>query len=225
VLQRFKRLVVKRFDGRYASRQAMRDFRRRAEDRYATKRRLAALERKVEELLPGRWQDSPHVTVGRRCRLDGPLEVITAEGKEVKIGSRVWIQPNGHLQGPVTIGNRCFVNRHVFIRPGTTIGTGVFIGPFVRLVTDTHEMGGPQRRAGRNLWPRIVVGDGCWLGAGATVLGGVTIGSGSVVAAGAVVNKDVPENVLVAGVPARVIKTLEPGEAVPERDLGAFETA
>lgn len=58
----------------------------------------------------------------------------------------------------------------------------------------------------------VHIGDNCWIGAGAIILPGVTIGNGSVVAAGAVVNKDVPDNVMVAGVPAVVKKHLKPKE-------------
>lgn len=54
----------------------------------------------------------------------------------------------------------------------------------------------------------VVIGNNCWIGAGAIILPGVTIGNGSVVAAGAVVNRDVPDNVMVAGVPAQVKKHL-----------------
>ena len=87
-------------------------------------------------------------------------------------------------------------------------GSNVNIGPFTKLISDSHELGGPSRRAGKFFADPIVVGDGAWIGASVTVLGGVTIGAGAVVAAGAVVTRDVPANALVAGVPAKVIKHL-----------------
>ena len=89
------------------------------------------------------------------------------------------------------------------------IGNSVLIGPYVRLVSDTHEIGDAKKRAAKNMWLPIEIGDGTWIGAGATVLGGVTIGSGCIVAAGAVVVKDVPPNTVVGGVPARIIRTLD----------------
>ena len=55
----------------------------------------------------------------------------------------------------------------------------------------------------------IKIGNGVWIGAHATILSGVTVGNGSVIAAGAVVTKDVPERVVVAGVPAKIIKNIE----------------
>ncbi|RAX43840.1 hypothetical protein DQ354_18685 [Arthrobacter sp. AQ5-06] len=82
------------------------------------------------------------------------------------------------------------------------------IGPFVRLVTDSHELGPSAKRGGANKWPPIVIGDGTWIGASVTVLGGVTIGKGCVIAAGAVVVHDIPDNSLAGGVPAKVIKKL-----------------
>jgi acetyltransferase-like isoleucine patch superfamily enzyme len=113
------------------------------------------------------------------------------------------------MNGPVTIGDNCFINRDFYARRGTTIGSRVYFGPFVRLITDTHEIGGPQRRAGRNLYPEITIGDGCWVGAGAIILGGVSIGAGSVIAAGAVVDKDVPADTVVGGIPAHIIRRLD----------------
>lgn len=89
-----------------------------------------------------------------------------------------------------------------------TIGRDVFIGAEAMLWTGTHEIGPPAKRCGPGLAHPIVIGDGCWLGARVTVLGGVEIGAGSVIAAGALVNKSVPPNELWGGVPARFIRAL-----------------
>jgi acetyltransferase-like isoleucine patch superfamily enzyme len=69
-------------------------------------------------------------------------------------------------------------------------------------------MGSHERRAGAVRHDPITIGNGSWIGASATVLAGVSIGSGAVVAAGAVVTEDVPDDVVVAGVPARIVKRL-----------------
>jgi maltose O-acetyltransferase len=66
-----------------------------------------------------------------------------------------------------------------------------------------------QRRAGEGVANSIEIGDGCWIGARSIILGGVRIGEGSVVAAGSVVTRDVPSNVLIAGVPACIKRKLE----------------
>ncbi len=129
---------------------------------------------------------------------------------EISVGDRTTIYRGGELLGPVTIGNDVFINRDVYIRPMTTIGDRVNIGPFVRLITDTHEIGEHRKRAGAGRNDPISVGDGTWIGAGAIVVGGVTIGAGAVIAAGSVVATDVPDDVLVGGVPARVLRQLEP---------------
>lgn len=90
---------------------------------------------------------------------------------------------------------------------GITIGDGVLIGHNVVLATLNHDID-PKKRA--NLIPTpIVIGKNVWIGANATVLPGVTIGDGAIVAAGAVVAKDVPENTVVGGVPAKIIKMLD----------------
>lgn len=65
----------------------------------------------------------------------------------------------------------------------------------------------PEKR-GNTIPKPIIIGKNVWIGANVTILGGVTIGDNSVVAAGSVVNKDVPENTVAAGVPARVIKSI-----------------
>lgn len=88
-------------------------------------------------------------------------------------------------------------------RAAITVGADCSLGMQVMLCTSGHDIGGPQRRAGRYRAEPIVIEDGVWLGARALVLGGVTIGTGCVVAAGAVVTHDLEPHGLYAGVPAR----------------------
>ncbi len=106
------------------------------------------------------------------------------------------------------------VGRNVFINQGCTlndiggieIGDDVLIGPRVSLITSGHPLDPTQRRRQIVAAP-IVIERNVWLCAGAIVLQGVTVGEDSVVAAGAVVTRDVPPATLVAGVPARVLKS------------------
>ena len=90
---------------------------------------------------------------------------------------------------------KCY--KHVKIGKGTVIGWDVEIldSDQHRIVRESFEMRKP-----------ILIGSHVWIGSRAMILKGVTIGSGSIVAYGALVNRDVPENTLVAGVPAKVIK-------------------
>ena len=90
------------------------------------------------------------------------------------------------------------------------IGNNVKCGPNVSILTPTHPVDPTLRYDQLDNALPVTVGNGVWLCGSCTILGGVTVGDGSIVAAGAVVNKDVPPNTVVAGVPARVVKQLEP---------------
>ncbi len=107
------------------------------------------------------------------------------------------------------IGKNVFINHACSFLDigGITIEDEVLIGPKVNLITESH----PLNPAGRKslLVKPIVIKRNAWIGAGATILPGVTVGENSVVAAGAVVNKDVPANTVVAGVPAKVIRNID----------------
>lgn len=177
---------------------------------------IAELRRQVDDLrqlvgsaLPRKTAWTPAGTfIGEGCIVAPTVHFMSSPEKPISIGTRTNIYRGTEITGPVTIGSGCLINRDGYIRSNTTIGDRVMIGPFTRFVTDTHELGPAAKRGGKNLWPPIVVGDGTWIGASVTVLGGVTIGAGCVVAAGAVVVSDVPDNALVGGVPARLIKML-----------------
>lgn len=108
----------------------------------------------------------------------------------------------------ITVGPGVFINSGCRFQDqgGITIGAGSLIGHSVVLATLNHEPD-PHRRM--DMYPApIVIGKQVWIGASATVCPGVTIGDGAVIAAGAVVTKDVPQNTVVGGVPARQIKRI-----------------
>lgn len=108
----------------------------------------------------------------------------------------------------ITIGKNVFINSacHFQDQGGVTIEDGCLIGPQVEFATINHGQD-PAHRSDNHFAP-IHLKKGVWIGAHATILPGVTIGENSIVAAGAVVTKDVPANVIVAGVPARVMKPI-----------------
>lgn len=108
----------------------------------------------------------------------------------------------------IHIGKNVFFNMGCKFQDqgGIFIGDGALIGHNVVLATLNHAQS-PSDRASMIPAP-IHIGKNVWIGANATVLPGVTIGDGAIVAAGAVVAKDVPENTIVGGVPAHIIRTI-----------------
>lgn len=108
----------------------------------------------------------------------------------------------------ITVGKNVFINMGCKFQDqgGIFIGDGALIGHNVVLATLNHALP-PQQR--RTMIPApIHIGKRVWIGSNATILPGVTIGDGAIVAAGAVVTKDVEENAVVAGVPARMIRKI-----------------
>ena len=108
----------------------------------------------------------------------------------------------------VTVGKNVFINSGCCFQDqgGIEIGDNVLIGQQVVIATLNHDLI-PEKR-GSMIPAPVKIGNGVWIGAHATILSGVTIGNGAVVAAGAVVTKDVPENTVVGGVPAKIIKSI-----------------
>ncbi|GAB5495358.1 MAG: hypothetical protein Phyf2KO_04380 [Phycisphaerales bacterium] len=125
---------------------------------------------------------------GRGTRLSSKLGTITI-GDDCGFGAGVTVHSS--VGGSVTLGNKCIIAGHAYIGGGQyhTESTEVAIVDQGH-ITNQH----------------LVIGDGCWIGAGAVVVNGITIGNDAIIAAGAVVTKDVPPFAVVAGVPARVIK-------------------
>ena len=122
--------------------------------------------------------------------------------------------------GEIRIGARTYVGSEVLLRasPGSRlfIGSDCDIAARALIWTGTHDVATEwARAAGPGLSRDVVVGDGCWIGAGVIVNAGVSVGRLSVVASGAVVAKDVPDGVLVAGVPAAVKRVLRDNTSSP----------
>ncbi|WP_010650240.1 maltose acetyltransferase domain-containing protein [Oceanobacillus massiliensis] len=89
------------------------------------------------------------------------------------------------------------------------IGDNCFMAPGVHIYTATHPLNPEKRNAGIEYGKPVLIGDNVWIGGGAIINPGVTIGSNAVIASGAVVTKDVPQNTVVGGNPARIIKEVE----------------
>lgn len=119
----------------------------------------------------------------------------------------------------ITIGKNFYSNIHFSFIGGNTaqIGDNVFIGPYCTLATGIHSLIAEERRISFDedgtphdfeYGKPIKIGDDVWLASNVTICGGVTIGNGSVIGAGSVVTKDIPERVLAAGNPCKVIRKI-----------------
>ena len=109
----------------------------------------------------------------------------------------------------ITIGSNVFINSDCKFQDqgGIFIDDGALIGHGVVLATLDHDLA-PEKRQQLHPAP-IHIGKGVWIGANATVTSGVTIGDNAVIAAGAVVDRDVPPDTIVGGVPAKIIKKID----------------
>ncbi|MEZ4727788.1 MAG: acyltransferase [Caldilineaceae bacterium] len=156
----------------------------------------------------------PHV--GSRLR----VSLLRLIGFRIGRGTVMWGAPtitgSGDLYKRLTVGESCWFNVACFLNLGAEvwIGNRVSIGHQVMILTETHAVGAPYRRAGLVEALPVTIEDGVWLGARCTILPGVTIGTGAVVAAGAVVTKAVAPHTLVGGVPARPLRELLADTAV-----------
>jgi acetyltransferase-like isoleucine patch superfamily enzyme len=152
-------------------------------------------------------QSLNNVKVGKNTRIFNFVNAYGCTiGDNSKIGAFVEIQKNAF------IGNNCKISSHSFICEGVIIEDNVFIGHGVMFTNDlfpraTNADGSQQTEAD---WKVIEtkVSRGASIGSNATILCGITIGENALVGAGSVVTKNVPPNTVVAGVPAKIIKTL-----------------
>lgn len=149
------------------------------------------------------------VISGNNIRIGHSFTAIGEAQHRVEIG--VW--GRGFGEGKVTIGDGCLMSpgARISASDSITLGNGVMLAHGAYITdSDWH---GLYNRVDRDpeVTP-VVLGDNVWIGDRATVLKGVTVGENSVVAAGAMVTRDVPDNVVVAGNPARVVKKLDRSE-------------
>ena len=130
-------------------------------------------------------------------------------GDNSKVGAFVEIQKNA------TIGKNCKISSHTFICEGVTIEDDVFVGHNVSFINDKYPRataeGRLQTEADWSVEPTRVK-QGASIGTSCTILSNVTIGRNAIVGAGSVVTKDIPDRVVAAGNPCRVIRPLRPGE-------------
>ena len=111
----------------------------------------------------------------------------------------------------LTLGDGVVLGRgsHVIADAKVTIGSDTYCGPYVYITSTNHSYDDPEEPVGRQ-WPRsepVTIGPGCWLGTGSVILPGARLGRNVVVAAGAVVRGEVPDHSVVAGAPAKVVRS------------------
>lgn len=145
----------------------------------------------IDALSKNGIQIGSHVVIGRNTRIEctGGLQSI---GKGIKIGDRT------------TFGNDCTFGA----AGGIEIGCDVVAGQYIRFHSENHSYSDVNRliREQGVTHEGIKIGNNCWIGAGAVFLDGAELGDGCVVGANSVVTKKFPSNVVIAGVPARIIK-------------------
>lgn len=150
-------------------------------------------------------QSITNVEVGEGVKI---FKFVNLYGCRIGAGSKVGTFVE--IQKGATVGKNCKISSHTFICEGVQIGDGVFVGHNVSFINDMFpravaQNGELQTEAD---WQMVEthVGDGASIGTGATILGGIKIGKNALVGAGAVVTKNVPDNAVVVGNPAKVIR-------------------
>ncbi|REA62806.1 sugar O-acetyltransferase [Dyadobacter luteus] len=128
-------------------------------------------------------------------------------------GSDLWLQPPFYCDygSNMIVGDKVFFNFNCVVLDvnQVTIGSRTLFGPNVQIYTATHPLDHVTRATGLESAKPITIGEDVWVGGGAIICPGVTIGSRSIIGAGSVVTKDIPDDVIAAGNPCRIIRSLK----------------
>lgn len=126
--------------------------------------------------------------IGSGTKIVGPVRIFG----DLKVGENTWIGTGFtvHGNGSVMIGSNCD------------------IAPDVTFLTGSHKLGSHERRAGVGLSFRIIINDGIWIGGRSTFVGDIEIGNGCIVGACSLVNKSYCDDVMIAGIPTKIVKKL-----------------
>ena len=150
---------------------------------------------------------APDVKMGKNVKIFSFANLYGCKiGDNTKIGAFVEIQKNA------AVGRNCKISSHTFICEGVEIADNCFIGHGVVFINDNYPRStAPNGRLETDedwaeRFVRTKVGRHVSIGSNATILGGITIGEGSLIGAGSVITKDVPQNTVVAGNPAKILR-------------------
>lgn len=128
------------------------------------------------------------------------------------VGKNAYFEPNFRCEFGfnISLGDNFYANFDCVILDGgeVTIGDNVLLGPRVGIYTSNHAIDAAERVAGACYAKPVTIGNNVWVGGGVNINQGVTIGDNSIIGSGSVVTKDIPANVIAAGVPCRVIRPI-----------------
>jgi maltose O-acetyltransferase len=131
-------------------------------------------------------------------------------------GDKLWLQPPFYCDygAHIHAGEGVFFNFNCVVLDvaRVTIGSRSLFGPNVQIYTATHPIDHQERASGLELGSPIRIGSDVWVGGSTVICPGVSIGDRSIIGAGSVVTKDIPADVIAAGNPCRVIRSIAPGD-------------
>jgi acetyltransferase-like isoleucine patch superfamily enzyme len=160
------------------------------------------------------------ISAGKNLIIDDNVSINALSTNGITIGDNVSIARDSilfctgviaHRGTGITIGDRTGIGARAFLagQGGITIGNDVITGPNIQIFSENHHFDNLTQTIKEQGVTKqaVIIGNNCWLGGGITILAGVTLDDGCVVAAGSVVNKSFPANSIIAGVPAKLIKS------------------
>ena len=180
-----------------------------------------------EKMLAGKWYNAldPELTQERLTtrlllkRLNDSREDEIEERKKIfaellpNASGDLWLQPPFFCDYGynIAIGEKVFFNFNCVVLDvaPVRIGSRTMFGPNVQIYTATHPIDHKERASGLEYAKPISIGDDVWVGGSAVICPGVSIGDRSIIGAGSVVTKDIPADVIAAGNPCKVIKSLK----------------
>lgn len=140
-----------------------------------------------------------------------------------KTGNRLYMEPSIYFDYGynIKVGENFYANfNSIFLDVSTiTIGDNCMFAPNVQLYTATHPLNPVKRNSGLEYAQPITIGDNVWIGGGSIIMPGVTLGNNVVVGAGSVVTKSFPDNVVVAGNPAKIIKRVDGDQSLDLQEV------